>query len=277
MRSLVVLAFAAVVTSGWAGQTIFGLKNAASAGGSAPPTRLFSFDGTTGAVTDVGDVSYQGQGVNADALAFDGNRLLAFLLEANGSRLVQIDSTTAVATSLAFFDGTEMRGATYRNGRLYTLDVTEDVHNRSTIIDLADYSTITANLDTRIANGCDLDFDASGTLWVAESNAFHTLDPLTGVLTFVAADQVQQSGGFFVYNPGFAFDETVPGRAVVFEANGTDDLNSYVMPVPSRTSLNTHIFPGFNAGRGDLAAVPEPGSLLALGLGAVLLRRRRTR
>ncbi len=277
MRSTLTLALAAVMcATAFPGQTIYGLKSTANPSQSSiAPARLFSFDGSSGAVTDIAWVTYQGQTVDADGLAFGEDRLFGFLLDPNGSRLVDLDRGTGVATSLAYFQGAQMRGATYRDGNLYALDVMENVHRNLATIDLSTYGATFVPIDTRIANGDDLDFDASGTLWVAESNAFHTLDPITGALTFVSADGVVQPDGASVYNVGFAFDESLPGRAVTLEANGTDDLNSYLMPSPLRTGLNQHIYPSFNAGRGDLAAVPEPCTMFALGLGALAFLRRR--
>lgn len=277
MKSFLVLALAvglAALSHG--GNTIYGLKSKATTGSaSIPPTRLFSFDGTTGVVNDIGWLTYNGGQVDADGLAHDGATLYGFVLEQGGSRLVSIDTATAVASSLAFYQGTSMRGATFRNGKLYTLDVVPGTAWNVATIDLGTLALNSVALNTTIADGCDLDFDAQGTLWVAEANAFHTLDPLTGALTFVSADGVPepQNPPFFA---GFVFDETSPARSLVYDVNTNDDLYTYTMPSPTRTMLTPDILNSFNAGRGDLAAVPEPASIIAVGVGlAALLRRRR--
>lgn len=279
MRSaLTWILVAALPTAALAGTTVFGLKSTAS--GSAPslaPTRLFSFDGGSGIVNDLGWVTYAGNQVNADGLATDGTTLYAFLLEAAGSRLVTVDPNTAVASSVAFYQGTAIRGATLRAAKVYALDVVASSHWNVVEIDLVPLTLTSVALDTSISDACDLDFDGQGTLWVAEANAFHTLNPSTGALSFVAADLVPESGSNFVFNAGFAFDKPAVSRAFTLDVNTNDDVYTYNLPNPTRTMFSSDILASFNAGRGDLAAVPEPATLAALGLGCVTLLRRRRR
>lgn len=278
------LVFIAAISIGltataFAGTTIYGLKSRSPGGAppSASPTHLFTFDGTLGGVTDLGSVTYNGNEVDADALAWHGGNLYAFLLEAGGSRLVTINPTTAVATSLAFYQDAYMRGLTARGNTLYGLDVLAGVHYRSIQIDIVSLSLTSVAMDTGISDGCDLDFDSQGTLWLTDYNAFHTLNPVTGVVTFVVADNVPDPQGFSVFNPGFVFDETTPLRALTFEANNTDDIMIYSLPSAARSTMTVGIIPGFNSGRGDLTAVPEPGALAALGLGLLALVARKRR
>lgn len=276
MKSFLTLSIAlSLAASAMAGNTIFGLKSTGS--GSVPsvaPTRFFTFDGSTGALNDVGWVTYNGSQVNADGLAYGGGNLYAFLLEQGGSRLVTLDNV-GVATSVAFYQGVTMRGATYRNGRIYGLDVLQGSAWNIITIDVMSLQLTSVALNTTIADACDLDYDATGALWLAEANAFHIVDPNTGIVNFLGADNVPESGGF-VFNAGFVFDETSPGRSITLDVNANDDLYTYLLPLPVRTGLNQNILPNFNAGRGDLAAVPEPASLVVVGLGvAALLRRRR--
>ncbi len=270
--------FAALVVPAvaMAGTTVYGLKSTASS--SAPslaPTRLFSFDGGSAVFNDLGWVTYDGNQVNADGLATDGTTLYGFILEGAGSRLVTINPTTAVASSVAFYQGTVMRGATLRGGKLYGLDVLAGDHWNVIEIDLVPLTIRSVALDTTISDGCDLDFDSQGTLWVAEANAFHTLDASTGALSFVAADLVPEEGSNFVLNAGLAFDQPALSRAFTLDVNQNDDLYTYNLPNPARAIFIPNILPDFNAGRGDLAAVPEPASLAVLGLGVVALLRRR--
>lgn len=274
MKTLLTLALALPLASSiLAGSTVFGLKSTAGAP-SVAPTRLFSFDGSTGVVNDIGWVTYNGNQVNADGLSFGNGSLYAFLLEAGGSRLVTLDSM-GVATSVAFYQGTTMRGATYRNGRIYALDVLQGTAWNIATIDVSTLLLTSVALNTAISDACDLDYDATGMLWVAEANAFHFLNPATGVVNFVAADNQPENPGF-IFNAGFTFDETSPGRAIAMDVNLTDDLNTYFLPLPARTPLTPNILPNFNAGRGDLAVVPEPATVAVVGLGLVgLLRRRR--
>lgn len=278
MKSFMMIALAAGLAAiAHGGNTIYGLKStAAGAVPSTAPTRLFSFDGTTGVFNNIAWVTLNGSQVNADGLACDGANLYGFVLESGGSRLVSIDKVTAVATSLAFYQGTSMRGATYRDGTIYALDVVPSTSWNVIEIDVQSLVLRSVALDTTIADGCDLDFDSLGNLWVAEANAFHRLDPTTGALTFVSADNAVEESQNFVFNAGFVFDETTPGRAITMDVNMNDDLYTYLMPAPVRTALTPNILGSFNAGRGDLAAVPEPATMAVLGLGiAALLRRRR--
>lgn len=279
MKSLLVLSFSMLVASAAvAGNTLFGLKSNQGTGGgaSAVPTRLFSFDGTTGVVNDIAWVTYNGNQVDADGLSYGGGNLYAFVLEQAGSRLVTLDSM-GVATSVAFYQGTVMRGATYRNGRIYALDVLQGSQWNIATIDVSTLLLTSVALNTTISDACDIDYDATGALWLAESNAFFLLDPNTGIMNLTSVDNLPEPLGGFVFNAGFAFDETSPGRAVTLDVNFTDDLNTYFMPGPVRTPLSPNILLNFNAGRGDLAAVPEPTTVAAVGMGLVALLRRRRR
>ena len=265
----------AVATHSTAGRLVYGLKSTSSATvPSVAPTNLFLFDGSAGGTLDIGPVTYGSNQVNADGLAWGGGTLYAFLIEPNGSRLVTINPTTAVATNVAFYGGVTIRGATYRSGKLYALDVLVGSSWRVATIDLSTQILTSTPLSITISDACDLDFAASGELWVAEANAFHKLDPLTGVLTFVSADNMPEEAAF-VFMAGFAFDETSPFRCVNYDANFNEDLYSYQLPNPLRSTIQNNILPNFNAGRGDLAAVPEPATLTVLGVGLLAFAKRR--
>lgn len=275
-KLLICTSVLALATLGQAGTIVYGLKSrAVSPGPSGSPTHLFRFDGTTGGLVDVGAVTLNGAQVDADGLAWTGSNLVGFVLETGGSRLVSIDRSTAVATSLAFYSGVVMRGATYRAGSIYGLDVLAGSHYNVIEIDMVPLTLRSTALNTTISDVCDLDFAANGDLWVAEMNAFHRLNPATGALSFVAADNFLETPTSPVANTGFVFDETTPLRALTFEVTQNDDIYTYALPGPSRTMFVSNLIPSFNSGRGDLAAVPEPAACTALAIGLVALGRRR--
>lgn len=260
-----------------AGTTIYGLKSRASSVPSTTPTRLFSFDGTNGGFQDIGAVTYNGNQVDADGLAWSEIGLTAFLLESDGSRLVSVNPTTAVAITLAFYPAKVIRGATARGGTLYALDVLANSHYNLAKINLGTFTSTSIVLNTGIADVCDLDFAANGELWVTDMNAFLKLDPLTGVLTLVATDAIPESGASPAANAGFVFDETSAFHSITYEVTANDDIYTYALPVATRTMFISNILPSYNAGRGDLAAVPEPATSAAFALALALLAKRRRR
>ncbi len=77
-------------------------------------------------------------------------------------------------------------------------------------------------------------------------------DPVTGRLRTVSNAQ-----GFLW--TGAAFSAQGGGETLfVFDVTGTDDLLTLNVRTQARTALRTGILPGFDAGRGDLAALVAP-------------------
>ena len=269
----VVLVFS-LALAGRVHATVFGLKSLAPGiGPSAAPTHLFSFAEDGSNFTDIGSVQLGSSGIDADALAISPVRgLLGFELTGTGSRLIGIDSITAIATVIGpILTGRDIRGAVFDlTDRLRVLDASSD--------ELLEINPMTGQVvgtpvgltlggpSFDLSNGSDIAVRENGNFYLSSLDSFYTLDLLTGALTLAHSD----SGQFF---PGVTF--STPGGEddlFAYEANFTDDLLRFDVDASfNKTPLYTNIIPSFNAGRGDLAAamtiIPEPGALMLFSIG----------
>jgi len=108
---------------------VYGLKSAADSLDSTTPTYLFKFDEKGGGVSGVRQVKVGTASVDADGLAVSPSLgLYAFQLSGSSSRLLKINESTGVATSVGpFLSGRSIRGALFdRDNRLLAIDVNTD-------------------------------------------------------------------------------------------------------------------------------------------------------
>ena len=130
-----------------------------------------------------------------------------------------------------------------------------------------------------LSTASDIAIRSDGTAILANATTFYEIDLGTGELTELFSD-------LSAAHAGLAFDPLASTSLLTFEVNGTDDLYSFdtSLAAPPRINVLQNIIPQFNAGRGDLASltlgdtsVPEPNTLMLLGLGIAALRLRRRR
>jgi len=253
-------------------QTIFGLKSRASSTTSQPPTRLFSFlsDGT--GFTDIGSITLGGVEIDADALGISqiNGSLRAFQVTANGSTLLAINSSNGVATSIGLqLAGRDIRGAVFDStDTFYTIDSAANeilrIDPSSGLIVGAPIALTLGGSGFDVAETTDVAIRQDGVFYLVSGNSIYTLDPSTGVLTFAFGDSGQGLAGAAFSN--------IENSLFAYEVNGTDDLFRYATGSGfSRSTVLENIIPGYNAGRGDLAAarVPESGSSFVLLLAAL--------
>lgn len=283
MRTTVSLLTLAAV-AGAAHATIWGVKSfGPPAQASSAPTLLFSFNPDGSGLTSAGNIALvTGAQIDADALAVSPNHgLLAYWLTPNGSTLVSLNSSTALASPIgAQLPARDIRGAAFDAAdRLWALDAAA---NELLRIDPTTGSILGAPLPITLGGGAydltdgtDLALQTNGTMALVNANQILTLNTATGAATLLGTDPTV---GPTNYLTGAAFHpDADPDTLFTLEVNNTEDIFTYPVAGPfTPNTLLPNIFPAFNSGRGDLAAlVPAPGAAALLGLGTLAALRRR--
>ncbi len=232
---------------------------------SQPPTTMFYFDENGANYLELGRVTLAGAEIEADGLAMPpAGGLFVFQVDAaGGSRLLALNSTTAVASVVGpVLPGRNVRGATFTlSGRLLAFDFAAkeliEVSPASGL-EIGPAVPLSANL-ALIHTGGDLTQMPDGSLLFAYNEFVYRLDPRTGTLVPIYEDKAPLLDGNIPFCCGIA---CAPGSAPAnkvfgYEATMYDDVYQYL---PSsgfaRTQLYNNVVPSYNAGRGDLAALP---------------------
>lgn len=232
---------------------------------SEPPTTLFRFQ-ADGTFVTVGQVILSGADVDADALAMDAyETLYAYVLDtsAGTSQLVQLDLETAAATAVGpVLSGREMRGAAFdAQGRLLVLDAVEDQLlqiNPSTgaVIEML-YQL------TDVTNCTDITQQIDGSYMLTDADMLKRLFlDVNGVFTEFWRDELPDDGSP-IYLAGISICDAMPDPELLYayDVSREDDVMTYEYTyVPddrvTRSELISDLIPAYNAGRGDLAAMP---------------------
>ncbi len=232
---------------------------------SQPPTTLFYFNENGSNFLNLGYVTLGGVEIEADGLAMSpAGGLFAFQMNTSGgSRLLSLNPTTAVATVVGpVLTNRNLRGATFTlSGRLLAFDyaLRELIEvNATTGEQVGAGIPLSTNLSATSTAG-DLTEMPDGSLLFAYNAFLYRLDPRSGVLTRLLEDTAPLADGYLPYCCGVACAaNSIPAdKLFCYEASINDDVYQY-LPSSSygRLQLYDNIISGYNAGRGDLAALP---------------------
>lgn len=272
---------------------LWGIKNCdgdtqcpAVGDGSTVPAHIFQIRSDGSGFGDHGQVLLGTTAIDADGLAWSGvtsSTLYAFRIEhddpnagKNGtaSQLITLDvsSPTAASAVGTVLDGRDVRGAAFDSAnQLWALDA---AMNEILRIDpltgsiLENGSLLDGGSAIDISTGSDIAFRPDGSAVIANGSDFYSVDLAARTLVTMFSD----SG----FHAGLAY-EPMSADLITFEVNGTDDLFRFNAG-GAGSFVSTPPF-GFNAGRGDLAAlveftdqdVPEPAAPLLLATGLLAL------
>ena len=247
----------------------YGTKGLNKDEGGNPPTVLYHFHESGARAQFVGEVRLAGAGVALDAAALSPvHGLVAFQIEAAGSRLVRLDPGTAVATVIGpFLEDTVMRGAVFVGpDRLVAIDT-----NGGRLVDVDPITGLERRavpLSDPIGAGGDLAVDAAGAGIMsyydvaAKGTRFVELDVVTGqTRPLFLDDGIRPGDRYPVAAGGLAMTDLGGGNALfAFDSHDMDDVFRYDIPFHpgGRFSLYLDVHPSFNAGNVDLAGYVEP-------------------
>jgi len=247
---------------------IWGVKSQARGAlpGSQPPATLFRFkaDGSEFAV--VAPITAGGEEIDVDALALSpGGTLFGFQLDAAGSRLITVDTTSAVATPVgSLLEGRDLRGAAFTtSGRLFVLDAASDE-----VLEIDPATGEVLGQGTKVTlNGSpftlpdygDLVQSHDASFVMGTENRLFSLDVRSGDMELLSLDPNSGPDGVAVGIDGLAFSPIAEdvGSVFIYDISLEDDIYFYDRTSGySRTHLHRNIIPSYNAGRGDIASLP---------------------
>lgn len=263
-----VLLAVALTASAFGIGRVYGLKSRSIGGGglneTQPPVHLFSFAPDGSSFYDHGVVREFGYEIMVDGLAFSPRfGLIGFTYLGGagwfGCEMVNINTQTCAATPGAgFLPERDIRGAAFDPfDRLWGLCYAKQKLVRLDPVSGEVLEDITMTLDGQpvsFNDGVDIAFDNDRS-YVSLGNQVFSVDLATGVLTLLHTANATEN--FLV---GLAFAPEMPNRLLAFDVNAADDLLWFDLADNfSRHVLLGNILSFYNAGRGDLAALPESG------------------
>jgi len=253
------------------GAVLYGVKSAENSGGSAPPTLLFksNVDGTD--LVSLGAVTLNGSDIEVDGLAASPiYGLLGFQQTTAGSRLLQIDPVTAVATPVApsAFNFVIRGAAFFANGDLWGVDLENKALVQiapATGTELDRVELMLQSLPFAPSAYTDITQRSDGQVLLVSERDFYAVDMTSGDLTLLFTDnQIEPAPGSVA--PPTLVGAVVVGslgseRLVALDSEGefSDDLYTYDLEAAfSRTVAVVNVLPQLDAGRGDLALMIQP-------------------
>jgi hypothetical protein len=241
---------------------IWGLKTHDPA--SQPPTTLFYFNESGTGYAEIGRVTLGGADIEADGLAQSPQGgLFAFRLTGVGSQFISINPNNALATVIGpVLPGRDIRGATFLlSGRLMACD------NATTALVEIDSATGTmlgqpvpiSGIISGVGSSGDLTTTPNGSVLFAANIQVYRLALRTGAARLLLQDNNNLLDGYPPYCCGAACSPlaTPDNTIFAYEVSIDDDVYQYLPSAGfARTQLFRHVVPSYNAGRGDLAALP---------------------
>lgn len=232
---------------------------------SQAPTTMFWFDENGANYRELPRVTLSGTEIEADGLAMSPKgELFAFQVNTSGgSRLLWLNPTNAVATVIgSVLAGRDIRGAVFTlSGRLLAFDCAAHALievDPSTGLQTGAAVPLSPDIGFTTTAG-DLTQMPDGSLVFAYHDSLYALDARTGSLSLLFQDKSPLPDGNIPFCCGIA---CVPGsdpasKLYCYEASQDDSVYQY-LPSSNYTRLLLYndVVPGYNAGRGDLAALP---------------------
>jgi hypothetical protein len=248
---------------------VWGVKSYEVPFPSGVPATLFNFAEDASAFTTVGPVKLGSSQIDVDGLALSPEgALFGFQVGIPGSRLIKIDKSTAVATTVGpVLAGRDIRGAVFTlAGQIVALDAAQKQIVR---FDPATGQVIGIGVPLQVTNQpgvgqdvCDLAQAPDGSFLIAWNyNELHSVDLNTGATRLLFRDPVPDRQGGVPTLAGLAFsrDATNPATLFGYEISLQDDIYTYQTDASfARAVPFQHLLSGYNSGRGDLATVPPP-------------------
>jgi choice-of-anchor C domain-containing protein len=234
---------------------------------SSPPATLFRFQ-ADGTFVEIGAIMLDSSNVDVDGLAIDATQgLYGFSVTTAGtsSQLLSIDKVTAQATAIgSALIERDIRGAVFdHSGRLIVIDAAQD---QLLQIDPATGAIVRVLFQLPAAtNLVDITQQRDGTFMIIDANTFYRLFLWqgAGVLTgyYTETTPGQESYGINMAGLAVSGTGTDPDLLYMYDVGEQDDIYSYAYTYDpaarlSRSTVVANLISGYDAGRGDLAAMP---------------------
>jgi len=258
-KALILVAIASLGVSSAQATYIYGL---AKEGG------IFKIDTATGASTKVANTRINNNRGGTNGFAYDG---VGSFYYTEGSKLYKNTGGVESLFTTTGFSGSN-DNATYYNGKYVFVSGTNAIKSVNLTTGVTSAATTVANLDNGFG---DIAVDQNGKVYSqsdAKTSTFSLLNPGAGATTLSQGVASQLQLGFDTAGSlfGINYDD---GK--IYGINLVTGARTYTGGIAKYNGSLIHINDAASAFAPGAAPVPEPTSMLVLGLGAASLLRRR--